>query len=82
MPSRSLEHGDIFFFFYRLKVAAKEVRGIDDIRRFFRVSATETMQPRMETEGRKDAGGSKDESQGSMPRIGPDGQAKGTTPST
>ena len=29
MPSQAHEHGDIFFFFYRLKVAAREVRGID-----------------------------------------------------
>ena len=84
MPSQAHEHGDIFFFFCRLKVAAREVRGIDDIRirRFFRVSAAETMQPSTETEGRKDAGGSKDESQGPMPRIGPDGQTKDTNHST
>jgi hypothetical protein len=83
MPSQALEHGDIFFFFfYRLKVAAGEVTGIDDIRRFFMVSATDTTQPRTETEGRKEAGGSKDESQGSMLRIGPDGQTMDTTPST
>src|SRR5215212_8790009 len=64
MPSQALEHGDIFFFFYRLKVAAGEVTGIDDIRRFFMVNATDITQPRTETEGRKEAGGSKDESQG------------------
>jgi hypothetical protein len=46
------------------------------------VSATEAMQPRTETEGRKDAGGSKDESQGPMLRIGPDGQTKDSNPST
>jgi hypothetical protein len=46
------------------------------------VSATDTTQPRTETEGRKEAGGSKDESQGSMLRIGPDGQTMDTTPST
>jgi hypothetical protein len=34
MISQILEHGDIFFF-YRPKVAAREVTGIDDIRRFF-----------------------------------------------
>jgi hypothetical protein len=35
-PSQAHEHGDIFFFFfYRLKIAAREVRGIHDIRRFF-----------------------------------------------
>src|SRR5215208_3976271 len=73
MPSQALEHGDIFFFFfffffffYRLKVAAGEVTGIDDIRRFFMVSATDTAQPRTETEGRKEAGGSKDVPSGSQ----------------
>ena len=82
MPSQALEHGDIFFFFYRLKVAAGEVTGIDDIRRFFMVSANDTTQPRTETEGRKEAGGSKDESQGSTLKIGPDGQTMDTTRST
>ena len=56
MPSQAHEHGDIFFFFCRLKVAAREVRGIDDIRRFFRVSAAETMQPvRKQKDGKTQA---------------------------
>jgi hypothetical protein len=39
-PSQAHEHGDIFFFFfYRLKIAAREVRGIHDIRRFYLWSA-------------------------------------------
>jgi hypothetical protein len=35
-----LEHGDIYFF-YRPKKGAKEVKGIEDIRRFFMVTAPE-----------------------------------------
>jgi hypothetical protein len=33
ISSEILEHGDIFFF-YRPKVGAREVTGVDDIRRF------------------------------------------------
>lgn len=33
IPSEILEHGDIIFF-YRPKVGAREVTGVDDIRRF------------------------------------------------
>jgi hypothetical protein len=43
MISQMLEDGDIFFF-YRPKVAAREVTGIDDIRRFFMVTAADTRQ--------------------------------------
>ena len=35
-----LEYGDIYFF-YRPKVGAKEVNGIDDVRRFFMITAPE-----------------------------------------
>jgi hypothetical protein len=35
-----LEQGDIYFF-YRPKKAAKEVKGIEDVRRFFMVTAPE-----------------------------------------
>ena len=42
--SEILEYGDIFFF-YRPKVGATQVRGIDDVRRFFMVTATESRQP-------------------------------------
>jgi hypothetical protein len=34
------EQGDIYFF-YRPKKAAEEVKGVDDIRRFFMVTASE-----------------------------------------
>lgn len=36
--SKVLEQGDIFFF-YRPKAAAQEVKGIDDVRRFFMITA-------------------------------------------
>ncbi len=42
--SEILEYGDIFFF-YRPKVGATQVKGIDDVRRFFMVTATESRQP-------------------------------------
>jgi hypothetical protein len=35
-----LEYGDIYFF-YRPKVGSQEVKGIDDVRRFFMVTAPE-----------------------------------------
>src|SRR5512133_3647148 len=35
-----LEQGDIYFF-YRLKKDAREVKGIEDVRRFFMVNAPE-----------------------------------------
>jgi hypothetical protein len=35
-----LEQGDIYFF-YRPKKAAEEVKGIEDVRRFFMVTAPE-----------------------------------------
>jgi hypothetical protein len=38
--SQILEQGDIFFF-YRPKIRSEEVRGIEDIRRFFMVLAPE-----------------------------------------
>jgi hypothetical protein len=50
MSSEILEHGDIFFF-YRPKVGAREVTGIDDIRRFFMVTATDSRQLVTELEG-------------------------------
>jgi len=59
MSSQILEHGDIFFF-YRPKVAAREVTGLDDIRRFFMVTATDTRQPHTVTEGKTQVG-TKDE---------------------
>jgi hypothetical protein len=43
-PSELLEYGDIFFF-YRPKVGATQVTGIDDVRRFFMITATESRQP-------------------------------------
>ncbi|MDQ3836866.1 MAG: hypothetical protein M3270_08035 [Thermoproteota archaeon] len=42
--SEILEYGDIFFF-YRPKVGADQVRGIDDVRRFFMITATESRKP-------------------------------------
>src|ERR1044072_6645254 len=36
----SVAHGDIYFF-YRPKKGAEEVKGIEDVRRFFRVTAPE-----------------------------------------
>jgi hypothetical protein len=49
--SEILEHGDIFFF-YRPKVGSREVRGIDDIRRFFMVTATASRRPGTKIEGK------------------------------
>lgn len=43
ISSEILEHGDIFFF-YRPKVGAREVTGVDDIRRFFMATATDSRQ--------------------------------------
>jgi hypothetical protein len=40
MDSEILEQGDIYFF-YRPKKAAEEVKGIEDVRRFFMVTAPE-----------------------------------------
>src|SRR5215210_4747523 len=80
MSSQILEHGDIFFF-YRPKVAAREVTGLDDIRRFFMVTATDTRQPHTVTEGKTQVG-TKDETQDPIAEMGPDGQTKPTTPST
>jgi hypothetical protein len=40
MDAEILERGDIYFF-YRPKKAAEEVKGIEDVRRFFIVSAPE-----------------------------------------
>jgi hypothetical protein len=37
-----LEQGDIYFF-YRPKKAAEEVKGIEDVRRFFMVTAPEQL---------------------------------------
>jgi hypothetical protein len=54
MSSQILEHRDIFFF-YRPKVGAREVSGIDDIRRFFMVTATDSRQPGTQTDGKTDA---------------------------
>jgi hypothetical protein len=80
MSSQILEHGDIFFF-YRPKVAAREVTGLDDIRRFFMVTATDTRQPDTGTEGKTQVG-TKNETQDPIPEMGPDGQTKPTTLST
>ena len=41
ISSEILEHGNIFFF-YRPKVGAREVTGVDDIRRFFMATATDS----------------------------------------
>jgi hypothetical protein len=41
ISSQILEHVDIFFF-YRPKIGAREVRGIDDIRRFIMVAGTDS----------------------------------------
>jgi hypothetical protein len=54
MSSQILEHGDIFFF-YRPKVGAREISGIDDIRRFFMITATDSRQPGTEIDGKMDA---------------------------
>jgi hypothetical protein len=54
MSSEILEHGDIFFF-YRPKVGAREVTGIDDIRRFFMVTATDSRQPGTDMQGKTNA---------------------------
>jgi hypothetical protein len=51
MSPQILEHGDIFFF-YRPKVRATEVKGIEDIRRFFMVTATDSRQPHSEIEAK------------------------------
>jgi hypothetical protein len=51
MSPQILEHGDIFFF-YRPKVGAREVKGIEDIRRFFMVTATDSRQPHSEIEAK------------------------------
>ena len=40
IDSEVLEQGDIYFF-YRPKKAAEEVKGIEDVRRFFMVTAPE-----------------------------------------
>ena len=40
MDAEILEQGDIYFF-YRPKKAAEEVKGIEDVRRFFMVTAPE-----------------------------------------
>jgi hypothetical protein len=54
MSSEILEHGDIFFF-YRPKDGAREVTGIDDIRRLFMVTATDSRLPKTELKGRMHA---------------------------
>jgi hypothetical protein len=40
MDAQVLEQGDIYFF-YRPKKGAEEVKGIEDVRRFFMVTAPE-----------------------------------------
>ena len=40
MDAEILEQGDIYFF-YRPKKSAEEVKGIEDVRRFFMVTAPE-----------------------------------------
>jgi hypothetical protein len=54
ISSEILEHGDIFFF-YRPKVGARKVTGIDDIRRFFMVTATDSRHPSTEMEAKTHA---------------------------
>ena len=51
ISAQILEHGDIFF--YRPKVARREVIGIDDIRRFFMVTATDSSSPMREQKERR-----------------------------
>ncbi|HZC20447.1 MAG TPA: hypothetical protein VE223_02275, partial [Nitrososphaeraceae archaeon] len=41
--AKVLEYGDIYFF-YRPKVRSDEVKGIEDVRRFFMVTAPEESQ--------------------------------------
>src|SRR5438067_9460184 len=43
MDAEVLEQGDIYFF-YRPKKAAEEVKGIEDVRRFFMVTAPEQVE--------------------------------------
>jgi hypothetical protein len=54
ISSEILEHGDIFFF-YRPKVGAREVTGVDDIRRFFMATATDSRHPGTEMEAKTHA---------------------------
>ena len=54
ISSEILEHGNIFFF-YRPKVGAREVTGVDDIRRFFMVTATDSRHPGTEMEAKTHA---------------------------
>lgn len=39
--SENIEHGDIFFF-YRPKVDSNEVKGLEDVQRFYMVTSPES----------------------------------------
>ncbi|HEU4823532.1 MAG TPA: hypothetical protein VFS97_08930, partial [Nitrososphaeraceae archaeon] len=47
-----LEYGDIYFF-YRPKVGSQEVKSIDDVRRFFMVTAPEEITTNTKRNGEK-----------------------------
>jgi hypothetical protein len=54
ISSEILEHRDIFFF-YRPKVGAREVTGVDDTRRFFMATTTDSRHPGTEMEAKTHA---------------------------
>jgi hypothetical protein len=80
MSPQTLEHGDIFFF-YRPKVGAREVKGIEDIRRFFMVTATDSRQPHTEIEGKTETR-TKEETQGLTPEKKAGNQSSRASTST